>query len=146
MIVDDVILGGVIDQSQIWSYSGDALWHEAGNGLWRVSYTPSAGEKIKITAMPHIRSGTGSGKIRLYNKVRIVRVLPTRDENLAINSEALVEFTSGGPIRFFDASRSVFAVDRNPVVGQQNVYAVEVVAGDGVHTEICYGSPLILEV
>lgn len=161
--VSDILLGGVVDQSQIWRTSVDTYWREIGSGpsgdgnngnyvgadgtfhsidagTWRVSKTVTAAGRVDLMAMPHVRSGSGGCHSRLYNKVRIVRVLPTRSENLALNSEALIEMYSGC-MRFFDASRTVFATDFAPVVGQQNVYAVEVVAGDGTHTEISFGSP-----
>lgn len=154
-----VLLGGVVDQNQIWSTSGDVYWHEVGssnyedgagnyydygNGTFRVSRTPDLGEQHKVSVMLHIRSGTGGCHGRLYNKVRIVRTAPTREVLLAINSEALIEFADGC-VRFFDASRTVFAIDQSPAPNAQNVYAVEIVAGDGTHTEVSYGSPLIVE-
>lgn len=166
--VSDALLGGEVNQARTWYDSADTYWREAGSGTldglnnlngnfgnyvgdggtfydngtatWRVSKTVTVAGRVDLMVMPHIRSGQGGCYGRLYNKVRIVRVLPTRSENLALNSEALVEMSSGC-LKFFDASRTVIATDFNPVVGQQNVYAVEVVAGDSVHTEISFGSP-----
>lgn len=165
--VYDSLLGGTVDQGRTWYDTADSYWREAGSGpvsgnnidgnngnyvgwdgsfhdtglaTWRVSKTVTVAGRVDLMVMPHIRSGTPSGcHGRLYNKVRIVRALPTRSENLALNSEALIELASGC-LRYFDASRTVIATDFNPVVGQQNVYAVEVVAGDGTHTEISFGS------
>ena len=146
-MIKQILLGGTVDQGQIWSYSGDANWHEAGNGDWRISYLPTSSGKFKITSMLHIRSGDGNGHSRLYNKARIVKIAPVYNSNLAINSECMFEGTPGygDQIRFFDCSRTVVAVDDNPSIGQTNIYAVEIMAGDGLHTEISYGSPLILE-
>lgn len=165
--VSDSILGGEVNPSRIWYDTADAYWREAGSGpvsgnnidgnngnyvggdgtfndtgtaTWRVSKTVTSAGRVDLIVMPHIRSGTGGCHGRLYNKVRIVRALPTRSENLAINSESLIELNSGC-LKYFDASRTVIATDFNPVVGELNVYSVEVVAGDGVHTEISFGSP-----
>lgn len=128
-----------------WVYSGDSSWHQVTG--WTVTTTPTQAGLIKISAMPHIRSGDGAGHSRLYNKVRIVRLMPTPKNDIAINSESNWEgtFGYGDQIRFFDASRTVFGIDTTPVLGQPNVYGVEVIAGDGLHVEICIGSPLLLE-
>lgn len=141
------ILGGVVDQAQIWSYSGNANWTEVGGGTWRLGYTPTVEGKIKLSAMLHIRSGDGNGHSRLYNKIRIVKVSPSYNAVLSINSESLWEGNPGygDQIRFFDGSRTVLAVDSSPSLDQVNTYAIEIVAGDGLHTEVCYGSPFILE-
>lgn len=139
-------LGGVVDPSQAWSYTGDADWHEIGGTSWRICYTPVVPGQIEVRAMPHIRSGNGAGQSRLYNKLRLVRVTPTRHETLAINSESLWEgnFGYGDQVRFFDNSRTVLAIDATPVQNQSNCYAVEAVAGDGLHIEVLYGSPLMM--
>lgn len=139
------LLGGTVDPATAWFYSGSTNFTEVPS--WSVSYIPSVAGQIKLSVMPHIRSGDGSGYSRLYNKVRIVRTLPTRNELMALNSEALVESVvgSGTSLRFFDASRTVLAVDTAPVIGVTNKYVVEIVAGDGIHTEISYGSPFVLE-
>lgn len=164
------LLGGSVNHGLIWYDSADAYWREVGsgtldgqningnnsnyvgadgtshqvdNGSFRISTTSVTGSPVDLMAMLHIRSGTGGCHSRLYNKIRIVRVLPTRSENIGIDSEALIEM-SNGCLRYFDASRTVIARDATPVVGQQNVYAVEIVAGDGVWTEISFGSSFMV--
>ena len=139
-----LLFGGIVDPSQGWIYSGDAGWHEIGGTTWRLCYTPIVSGQMEIIAMPHMRSGDGAGHSRLYNKLRIVRVTPIRQEDLAINSESLWEgnFGYGDQVRYLDNSRTVLAIDAAPVLNQLNCYAVEAVAGDGVHVEVLYGSPL----
>lgn len=132
------LLGGVINRGNTWVYSGDALWHEVDNGSWRVSFTPTTGP-VELTAFVHIRGGLGSCHPRIYNKLRIVRVLPSYSDQIMVDSESLIEMTSGC-IAYFDASRTITALDTSPVWGQQNVYAIEMIAGDGLHTEISHGS------
>lgn len=136
--VSYALLGGGVNHGAIWSYSGDALWHEVDPGNWRVSFTPTTGP-VELTAFVHIRGGLGSCHPRIYNKLRIVRVLPSYSDQIMVDSESLIEMTSGC-IAYFDASRTITALDTAPVWGQQNVYAIEMVAGDGLHTEISYGS------
>lgn len=142
------LLGGLVDPGQVWEYVGDTGWHEIGNGTWRVCLTPTVLGKVEVLAMPHIRSwdgnGTYTGHYRLYNKLRLVRVSPIRHETLAMSSESLWEGTPGygDQLRAFDNSRTVLAVDLSPMLNQINCYAVEAVAGDGIHIEVAYGSPL----
>lgn len=170
--VDFVQLGNTINHGCVWREMANGYWYEIGSGIndgcpgyisingdygnyvgadgvyhdvtpndFRVSITPSSTAPVKLAAMIHIRSGDGTCRGRLYNKLRIVRTYPTRNENLMIDSEALVELSSGC-YRFFDATRTILARDTSPVVGVLNVYSVEAVAGDGVWTEVSFGSTL----
>lgn len=145
--LDYKLLGNVVDQGQQWGSSGNTNWNEVGGTAWRVSFTPTVSGKMKLQAMLHIRSGDGNGHSRLYNKARIVRVAPVYSEQLALNSECMFEGTDGygDQIRFMDCSRTIFAVDTAPSVGAANVYAVQVIGGDGIWVEVSYGSPFMLE-
>jgi hypothetical protein len=154
-------LGGVVDPTQVchtqgvsaasWTEIGPATWSAQIMGVpngacaqWRVSLTPAIPRAIKISFAAHIRTwDVAAHQWRLFNKLRIVRVLPTF-EVLVADSESLWE-SYFAPVRAVDSSRSWFAIDTAPAVGQSNVYAVQAVAGDGVWTEIAFGSELLAE-
>jgi hypothetical protein len=154
-------LGAVVDPTKIchtqgvgaadWTEIGPATWSARANDVpigacaeWRVSLTPAVPRAIKISFAAHIRTWDKATHMwRLFNKLRIVRVAPTF-EVLVADSESLWE-SYFAPVRAVDSSRAWFAIDSTPAVGVANVYAVQAVAGDGVWTEIAFGSELLAE-
>lgn len=145
MIYAHTLLGGSATPAMVWANDyGDGLFHEVG-ALLRVSFTPTVAQKYLVHANLKAKMGDGSYRSRLYCKARIVRILPTFKDDLAFYSEALVEF-AGNYIRFFESSRPIFVVDDIPAenLGVVHTYGVEFLAGDGVHGEINYGSPMYI--
>jgi hypothetical protein len=147
MIYDFKLLGGVVDPAQAWLNDyGDTGWHEVGDGNWRVSFVPTAPGKVMVQAgLSKHRMGAGSAYSRLYSKARIVLVAPVYKNDYVSYSESMWESTSS-VIRFSDCPMVLFLVAdiTAQAVGLTHTFAVEHMAGDGLHGEVCYGAPFVI--
>lgn len=149
MIYDFKLLGGVVADNLVWNNNyADSQFHEVGNGNWRVSFTPTAPGKVMVmTHLSRARMGA-TGNSRLYFKARIVSVAPVYKNDYVLFGEGCWEGTAGygDQIRFFDAPTTLFIVAdiTEEAVGLTHSFAVEHLAGDTLHGEVGYGSPLVL--
>lgn len=149
MIFDHKLLGGLVNPAQAWwNNHGDNAFHEVGDGMWRVSFTPLTPGKVIVQAHLKHRMGEGNPHSRLYCKARVVLVAPVYKNDFCLYSEMMFEGAPGygDQVRFLDAPITPFIVADilESGVGVTHTFAVEYLAGDGIQGQVGYGSPFVI--